>query len=412
MLYGATISYSNVFMKILFISYTYWPPDFGGALIRIVQTLESLAERGHQVTVLTRGIAPNSTLENSFSINILRSSFVGNNRLARVLRRIVYSVWVLYYLFTKDYDIIHLSSLPGINRSSSWFIGYIFSSVAHIRKVQSIFSYTLVDTYNAPILIKGLEGFIKLKYLRRLDVIVSISPLIHEAITSLKGTNSVLILNGVRDSLFTPLNNTERKNNRSALGINEQTVVFAFLGSVDHRKGFDLLSEAFSELSNKYNNWYLWVIGPYSHKENQNLSKNAVNTLYSQLKENPRVRFFGRINDRQYLATILASSDVFVFPSRREGFGNAPVEAMSAGIPVIIARLPGITDLANIHDVTGLYIDPGNVEQLKKAMRRLGEDAELRQRMGKAARQRVEEAFSWDEYVSRWEKLYELGEIE
>jgi glycosyltransferase involved in cell wall biosynthesis len=85
---------------------------------------------------------------------------------------------------------------------------------------------------------------------------------------------------------------------------------------------------------------------------------------------------------------------------------------MATGVPVVIARLPGITDLANIDGVTGLYVAPGNVEQLKEAMRRLGEDKVLRQRMGQAARQRIVEAFSWDQHVSRWEQLYARGEIE
>jgi glycosyltransferase involved in cell wall biosynthesis len=97
---------------------------------------------------------------------------------------------------------------------------------------------------------------------------------------------------------------------------------------------------------------------------------------------------------------------VFVFPSRKEGMGIAPVEAMSVGLPVIIARIPGITDLANQDQKTGLYVPVGDAKELKQAMGRLGEQPELRLQMGACARQRVLNKFGWQQYITCWEEVY------
>ena len=118
------------------------------------------------------------------------------------------------------------------------------------------------------------------------------------------------------------------------------------------------------------------------------------------------IKYWGRIDNRDELTTILASSDVFVFPSRKEGMPLAPMEAMSAGVPVIISRIPGVTDQASIEGVTGRYIQVNDADELRNAMIELGSDPELRKRMGRAARQRIEQEFGWEKHIDEWEALY------
>jgi glycosyltransferase involved in cell wall biosynthesis len=109
------------------------------------------------------------------------------------------------------------------------------------------------------------------------------------------------------------------------------------------------------------------------------------------------------------LSRILSASDGFVFPSRREGMGIAPLEAMAVGVPVIVSRIPGITDLASVEGDTGLYVPPGDLLGLKAAMLRLGTDDDLRNRMGARAAQVVREGFAWQQHVTKWMKLYNGG---
>lgn len=399
-------------MKILFASYAYWPPDFGGELLISIERFESLAQRGHQIIVLTSGQPGFPSREERDGITILRSPVIGRRRFARLVRRIVFAFWVLYYLLRLDYDVLHWLSLSGINLASDAVIAWIFGWVAHRQGARVITVHALADQEQRTLDLQGARRKWKRVLLGQVDHIVAVSPALFQPLAMHFPGKAVLIVYGVRDDLFTPLDQ-ERSALRQQNEVPPEGIVFSFLGSVGRRKGFDVLAQAFAELAPDHPDWRLWVIGPRSHQESQNIVDQEVEEVCQPLQAVPeQVRYWGRINDRPRLAQILAASDVFVFPSRREGMGVAPLEAMSAGVPVIIARLPGITDLANIEGKTGLYVEPGNVEQLKDAMRRLGEDAELRRRMGRAARQRIVEAFSWDQYVSRWEQLYARGEIE
>jgi glycosyltransferase involved in cell wall biosynthesis len=245
--------------------------------------------------------------------------------------------------------------------------------------------------------------------LSNVDDIVGVSPALHEQIALFFPRQARLIPYGIHDDLFTPLTGSERQAVRAGWGASEGDVVFQFLGSLSERKGLDLLAEAFTRLAPTHPDWRLWVIGPRSRAENQNLVDAEVQRMLAPLQNHPQVSLLGRIDDRARLARLLAAGDVFVFPSRREGMGIAPMEAMSAGVPAIIALLPGITDQANIDGVTGLYVAPGSAAGLASALQRLGEDAALRRQMGAAARQRILQDFNWQQYLQRWEDLYRGG---
>jgi glycosyltransferase involved in cell wall biosynthesis len=85
------------------------------------------------------------------------------------------------------------------------------------------------------------------------------------------------------------------------------------------------------------------------------------------------------------------------------------MEAMAVGLPVIIARIPGVTDLANIDGETGYYIPQGDLGALKDAMIRLGSNESLRRQMGQRAAEVIRESFGWEQHVTNWLKLYDGG---
>lgn len=399
-------------MKILFVSYAYWPPDFGGELLISIERFESLARRGHQITVLTSGQPGFPSREERDGITILRSPVIGRRRSARLVRRMVFVFWVLYHLLRLDYNALHWLSLAGINLAGDAVMAWLWGWVAHRRGARVITVHSLADQEHQTLNLQGTRRTWKRILLSRVDHIVAVSPALLQPLAEHFPRKAVLIVNGVRDDLFTPLGQ-ERSALRQRNEVPPEGIVFSFLGSVGRRKGFDVLAQAFAELALNHPDWRLWVIGPRSRQESQNIADQEVAEVCQPLQNyQEQVVYWGRINDRPLLAQILAASDVFVFPSRREGMGVAPLEAMAAGVPVIIARLPGITDLANVDGVTGLYVEPGNVEQLKEAMRRLGEDAELRRRMGRAARQRIVSSFGWQRYIDQWERLYMHGSVE
>jgi len=97
---------------------------------------------------------------------------------------------------------------------------------------------------------------------------------------------------------------------------------------------------------------------------------------------------------------------VVAVPSRREGFGVACAEAMAHGRPVVAAAVGGLLDLV-VDEETGLLVPPGDVGALRKALRRLLADEELRARLGANARRRAEETLSWERVTDRTLAAYE-----
>jgi len=98
--------------------------------------------------------------------------------------------------------------------------------------------------------------------------------------------------------------------------------------------------------------------------------------------------------DRNALGALLAETDVVVAPSvptaqgKREGIPVVLMEAMSCGLPVVASRLSGIPELVE-DGVSGLLAEPGSAEGLAAALLRLQREPELRDRLGRAGRERV-----------------------
>lgn len=106
-----------------------------------------------------------------------------------------------------------------------------------------------------------------------------------------------------------------------------------------------------------------------------------------------RVRFVGYV-PREEIATRYAAAQVFVLPSYNEGMSVATLEAMAAGLPVIITRTGGTAELVE-EGVNGLTFDWADVDTLVAHLKRFALDRSLARTMGAASRQRAA-LFSWD----------------
>lgn len=119
------------------------------------------------------------------------------------------------------------------------------------------------------------------------------------------------------------------------------------------------------------------------------------------------VRFVGN-RPHSELPALLNNCDLFVLPSLHEGHPKALLEAMSCGLPVIGARVPGIQELI-VDGVNGLLSEP-EAEDLRAAIRRLLGDKSLRRRLGRKARAFVVENFSLQQVLHmEFTLLRELG---
>lgn len=107
----------------------------------------------------------------------------------------------------------------------------------------------------------------------------------------------------------------------------------------------------------------------------------------------PEAHFTGFVTGRQ-LSRAYASSDVFLFPSETETFGNVTLEAMSSGLPCVVADATGSRSLVE-SGVNGFLAAPRDTQEFARCVARIVEDHSLWEEMSKAARQKAL-AYSWD----------------
>jgi glycosyltransferase involved in cell wall biosynthesis len=127
---------------------------------------------------------------------------------------------------------------------------------------------------------------------------------------------------------------------------------------------------------------------------------------------NGRASFLGLV-PRAQLPDLLARTDVVVLASHWEGLPVALIEAMSAGKPIVASRVGGNPELVADGD-NGLIVPPADADQLAEALIRLARDAGLRERMGRASRQRFESgefspAAVVDKTLSAYQMAMEFG---
>jgi glycosyltransferase involved in cell wall biosynthesis len=101
------------------------------------------------------------------------------------------------------------------------------------------------------------------------------------------------------------------------------------------------------------------------------------------------------VADRDELLVYLSAADVYVLPSRHEGFAVAPIEAMAAGLPVVAADAPGVEDLFPDGERSGGIVVPsGDADALAEALGRLVGDVATCRELGAKARERAEDRYS------------------
>ena len=106
------------------------------------------------------------------------------------------------------------------------------------------------------------------------------------------------------------------------------------------------------------------------------------------------------------LERLYARAAVVACPSHREGFGVVCAEAMAHGRPVVASSVGGLLDLV-VDGETGLLVPPWDPTALRAALERLLGDAELRERLGAAGRERIRDRFAWDAVLDATVALYD-----
>ena len=111
------------------------------------------------------------------------------------------------------------------------------------------------------------------------------------------------------------------------------------------------------------------------------------------------------LGSRKDVGSLLAASDIGILCSHEEGFSNAILEGMAAGLPMIVSDVGGNAE-AVIHDETGLVVPAGDPKALANAIVALIGNPERCRTMGHAGRMRTERSFSMEACVEEYNRLY------
>lgn len=186
---------------------------------------------------------------------------------------------------------------------------------------------------------------------------------------------------GVETDRFNPERRSERW--RAQLGFAPDDVVVAFVGRLVWEKGLTVFADVIESLQQRGVPHRSLVVGDGPARAE----------LEARLGQTV---FTGHLGGTD-LAVAHASSDVFVFPSETETFGNVTLEAMASGVPTVCADATGSASLVESGE-TGFLVPPRNSAAFAAATETLVLDADLRHRMGAAALQRAQ-GFAWSQIL-------------
>lgn len=174
------------------------------------------------------------------------------------------------------------------------------------------------------------------------------------------------------------------------------TCVILFVGRLVYYKGCDILLRAMEKVTGAE----LLIVGEGPLKDE--LQKNV-----SELAIENKVHFLGKL-DEEKLEKIFLSCDLLVLPSvaKSEAFGLVQIEAMARGKPVINTNLPSGVPYVSLDGVTGITVPPSDPESLAKAIQKLVDDPQLRNKYGRAAFLRAKDFFSMRRMLSEVLILY------
>lgn len=207
--------------------------------------------------------------------------------------------------------------------------------------------------------------------------------------------------NGINTQEFSKSNFSASNLNtlKTNLGILETDTVFCFVGRIVGDKGINELIHAFAKISKDNRNVKLLLVGDYEKELDPIKQKTE-----QEINRNPQIVSVGWQTDvRPYLAI----SDVFVFPSYREGFPNVVMQAGAMELPCIVSDINGCNEIIE-EGVNGIIIPAKSEAVLFKAMEGMLNPT-IRNKLSVAARKiiiaRYEQQYVWGELLKEYNSL-------
>ncbi|MFM7364873.1 MAG: glycosyltransferase family 4 protein [Cuspidothrix sp.] len=381
--------------------------EAGGQNVYVRQVGEALAQLGWQVDMFSRKVsADQETIvqhhDNCRTIRLTAGpvEFVPRDHGFQYLPDFVDQLIKFQQEIGVKYDLVHTNYWL-----SSW-VGMELKKREGIKQVHTYHSLGVIkyNTIENIPLVASQRLLVEKQVLETAERIVATSPQEKEHMRSLvskQGTIDIIPC-GTDIKQF---GSVERQAARTALGIAPGAKVVLYVGRFDPRKGIETLVRAMRESKFYESNQLQLIIGGGSTPGNSDgQERDRIEGIVKELGMSECTSFPGCLS-REILPAYYAAADVCVVPSHYEPFGLVAIEAMASGTPVVASDVGGL-QFTVVNEETGLLVPPQNVPAFNHAIDRILANPIMAARMGKAAKGRVMNQFSWDGVASQLDQLY------
>lgn len=388
-------------MRILKVVQSYYPfQEKGGTAVKVRALARGLAQRGHQVIVLTADLGLRDRTGHGLRLELCEWGWRAKQDDVEAIylpslghyRALTLNPRVIGFCrgMLGDFDLVHFYGLydllgPSVGRRCRQRqIPYMIEPMGMYRPIDR--SFRLKAWWHRSVGREFWRGAARIIATSEMEQ----QELIEDGVPASK---IAVRYNGIDPALYTSL--PVKGTFRAKWGIPHGEVLVVFLSRLIPRKGADILIEAFAQACPQSGR--LVIAGP----EGENGYRISLEQRAQKCGVRPRVIFTGPLYDAEKNA-LLADGDLFVLPSRYENFANAAAEAMAFGVPVIVTNSCGIRSL--VSDRAGLVID-SDPKLLAEAIRNLIGDVRLYEQF-KAGCRRVAEQLSWSHLTEQMESHY------
>lgn len=361
-----------------------------GAELQADTQLRALQALGHSITVIAKKKTKKSKFyETIDGINVYRVWPTGFRSILTAF---------LLWKKRKQFDIVHLHGQHVFTALAAWVCKLLaIPSVMKITISKQVFAPTSIDK----IFPKGYIPFRKrINWLsRQSSAIITISREIATELIDCHFSPEKIqyITNGVNMSKFQPISPDEQSALRKELGLPEDKILALFCSRLIHRKGFDLIINAWPEIWKNHQDLHLVMVGDGNAEAQAHIQKLIQQTAPSA------ITVVGQVANS---APYMQAADIFLFPSRKEGLPNALIEAMSCGCACIASDIGGNTDLIS-PEKAGLLFASGNYQDFSRQLNELLTEKDKITELGRKAASYMKAHYDIKIIAAKLEQLYQ-----
>ena len=396
-------------MKICIFTETYYPV-VGGGETQCRLLAEGLITNGHSVTVLTRqSDAALRKHENYGDVRVYRLSPVGSGQLKK-WGLLLSSLPALVRL-RDQYDLIFVSGYRIIGLTAilvgKWLRKPVVLKADSLGEMSGAFFESGLRKFGISRSTLPFRLFLGIRnaILKKADAFSALSPEIASEWTS----NSVplnkihVIPNGVDTAIFAPANSEQKSFLREKLNLPQSAIIAIYTGRLVSYKGLPLLLKVWNQIRFRHKNAILLLAGTGGLDIHNCEAQLRDYVKSAGLEKN--VWFLGSV---QNIPEYLQAADLFVFPTEKDAFPSSLIEAMACGLPIVTTPVGAIKTIV-VHQETGLFVQPGNFEQLLELLDFMLSNQILTFGLGQAAWQAVQNQYAAENITRHYISLFQTA---